>query len=85
MDKAESSRVDHEEFERLVKPLVDFLQTKCHPHMSVIVEWDFGDACRRPTWRWLQSARLRGDKAGCGLSVRRLIIEPVIAFGGYFK
>ena len=40
MDKAELSRVDREEFERLVKPLVEFLQTKCHPHMSVIVEWD---------------------------------------------
>lgn len=31
---------DREEFERLVKSLVEFLQTKCHPHMSVIVEWD---------------------------------------------
>ena len=36
----ETSRIDREEFERLVKPLVDFLQTKCHPHMSIIVEWD---------------------------------------------
>lgn len=36
----ETSRIDREEFERLVKPLVDFLQTQCHPHMSVIVEWD---------------------------------------------
>lgn len=32
--------VDREEFELLVKPLVEFLQTKCHPHMSIIVEWD---------------------------------------------
>ena len=39
MDK-QFTGVDREEFERLVKPLVDFLQTKCHPHMSVIVEWD---------------------------------------------
>lgn len=31
---------DREEFERLVKPLIEFLQTKCHPHMSVIVEYD---------------------------------------------
>ena len=39
----ELSRADREEFERLVKPLVDFLQTqhnKCTPHMSVIVEYD---------------------------------------------
>ncbi|MBR1806379.1 MAG: hypothetical protein IJ774_08350 [Selenomonadaceae bacterium] len=32
--------VDCEEFERLTKPLIDFLQTKCHPHMSIIVEYD---------------------------------------------
>lgn len=36
----EKSGVDREEFERLVKPLIEFLQTKCHPHMSVIVEYD---------------------------------------------
>ena len=40
-DKAVSlTDVDREEFELLAKPLVEFLQTKCHPHMSVIVEYD---------------------------------------------
>ena len=37
---SELSCVDCEEFERLTKPLIDFLQTKCHPHMSIIVEYD---------------------------------------------
>ena len=40
VDKAELSRVDREEFERLVKPLVEFLQTqhkKCTPYSWIVV------------------------------------------------
>ncbi|MBR2519061.1 MAG: hypothetical protein IKE46_04660, partial [Selenomonadaceae bacterium] len=33
---------DIEEFQKLVAPLVEYLQTKCDPHTSVIVEWDRG-------------------------------------------
>lgn len=46
---------DREEFERLVAPLIEFLQTKCHPHMSVIVEYD--------------QATLVEDKLGVGFKV----------------
>ena len=39
-DTPAESKFDREEFERLVKPLIEFLQTKCHPHMPIIVEYN---------------------------------------------
>lgn len=39
-DTTAESKFDRKEFERLVKPLIEFLQTKCHPHTSIIVEHD---------------------------------------------
>ena len=39
-DTPAESKFDSEEFERLVKPLIEFLQTKCHPHTSIIVEYN---------------------------------------------
>lgn len=34
------SATDIEEFEKLCAPLVKFLQTKCHPHAHILIDWD---------------------------------------------
>lgn len=49
----ELSRADHEEFERLVKPLVEFLQTqhnKCTPHSWIIVRPDGAAFMSESSW-----------------------------------
>ena len=34
------SDADIEEFEKLCAPLVEFLQTKYHPHAHILIDWD---------------------------------------------
>ena len=56
MDEKTWSDADIEEFKKLVAPLVEYLQTKCDLHTSIIVEWDravlienvFGISCEVP-------------------------------------
>lgn len=29
-----------EEFSEMCRPLIEYLQKKCHPHTKIIIEWD---------------------------------------------
>lgn len=44
-DRHDLSELDIEEFEKICRPVVEYIQEKWHPHTRIIIDWDRAVIC----------------------------------------